>query len=305
VGSKGSVYGTNGNHGLRVATRLSLKNLILTAESTSQAQRDTGDLRLTLTQPNALLTLTKLTATKNSDAIDLSLEGTSTGITQSGLGWKLVDPLTNKVKASGRTNSDVSTDGNMTIPSTVAAGDYDLYVWGQQDGSAEQGWSNTATKPLRTTLTIPDSSSSDEPTTQHPELPDYELIIPSGFVLDGTHRGEDSNWVGESDNVQIVVNTLESDSHLDVSVNAESDDNTFALTNESGTATSTFKVRQNDASHTNSALSSGDSIFDIGSTGTFNTSLQVNWDDDGNKVPINLKAGKYQGKLLFSVTEVN
>lgn len=308
ISSTGASSGTSGSdkYGLRPALRLSLKNLVLAAESTSQAQSTTGDMRLTFTQPTALLTMTTLTATKNySGAIDLSLDGTSTGITQSGLGWKLVNPLSDTVEASGRTNSDVSTAGNMQIPSTVAAGDYDLYVWGQQDGSAEDGWSNIATKPLRTTLTINDS---EEPTVEqelptYPELPDYELIIPSGFVLDGTHRGEDSAWVGESDNVQLVVNKL-SASSLKVSVNAEDGAN-FTLESQGGSATTSFKARQNDSSHTNTVLSHGSELFAIDQTGVSKTTLQVNWDDVEDKVPKDLKTGKYQGKLLFSVTEVN
>jgi hypothetical protein len=290
--------------GMRPALRLQLDNLVLAADSKSQSQSETGDLRLTFAQNDALLSLTKLEATKDGSDVKLTLEGTSTGITSSGLGWKLVDPSTQIVEASGRTNTDVSTVGNMQIPSTVAAGEYDLYVWGQQDGSATEGWSNIATKPLRTTLTIP-AAVDEEPTInpvnpEYPPLPNYEVVVPSGFVLDGTHRGENANWVGETDNVQIVVNTIEAGASLKLSVNAQ-DGSTFSLSQLGGSGSAAFKIRQDGVIGT---LSSGDNIFDIDSTGTFTTTVQANWAGDGDKVPDKLKTGKYQGKLLFAVQEV-
>ncbi|MCI1643868.1 MAG: hypothetical protein LKI98_07065 [Bifidobacterium crudilactis] len=85
------------------------------------------------------------------------LAGSSDLQAQSGLGWKIADPAdATKVVASGRTNYDAASgsDGNMVVPcaAMTPGKDYDLYVWGQQDGSDVAGWTNRATEPVKGTI---------------------------------------------------------------------------------------------------------------------------------------------------------
>jgi uncharacterized repeat protein (TIGR02543 family)/LPXTG-motif cell wall-anchored protein len=50
-----------------------------------------------------------------------------------------------KVVTSGKSNG-----GNVVLPDSYdAAHGYTLYYWGQQDGSATNGWSNKATEPVK------------------------------------------------------------------------------------------------------------------------------------------------------------
>ncbi|MCI2149022.1 isopeptide-forming domain-containing fimbrial protein [Bifidobacterium crudilactis] len=87
------------------------------------------------------------------------LEGSSNLESQTGFGWKLVDPedVSGGVVASGRTNYDEAADsaGNMVVPCETLTPDKDyvLSVWGQEDGSDTVGWSNRATVPVTGTVT--------------------------------------------------------------------------------------------------------------------------------------------------------
>ncbi|MCI2148187.1 isopeptide-forming domain-containing fimbrial protein [Bifidobacterium crudilactis] len=156
--------------GLRPAFRLSLDRLLLSAHSKNQSQElnapnsGTPDsLRLTFVDADASLELSKVPfieqdAEAGGEWVLKDLEGSSNLESQSGLGWKLVDPTddSGEVVASGRTNYDAAakSDGNMVVPcGTLTAGKaYTLSVWGQQDGSDTVGWSNRATKPVTGTV---------------------------------------------------------------------------------------------------------------------------------------------------------
>ncbi|MCI1218856.1 InlB B-repeat-containing protein [Bifidobacterium crudilactis] len=63
------------------------------------------------------------------------------------MGWKIVDPDTDAVLGSGRSNSG----GNMALPEEVMSEDtiYDLYLWAQADGNATTGLTNRATEPVK------------------------------------------------------------------------------------------------------------------------------------------------------------
>ncbi|MEE8702121.1 isopeptide-forming domain-containing fimbrial protein [Bifidobacterium crudilactis] len=162
--SSAGAYGTG--VGLRPAFRLGLDRLLLSAHSKNQSQElnapnsGTPDsLRLTFVDADASLELSKVPfieqdAEAGGEWVLKDLEGSSNLESQSGLGWKLVDPTddSGEVVASGRTNYDAAakSDGNMVVPcETLTAGKaYTLSVWGQQDGSDTVGWSNRATKPV-------------------------------------------------------------------------------------------------------------------------------------------------------------
>jgi hypothetical protein len=167
---------TNGSHaqtlgigGLRPAFRLNLSTLLLSAHSKNQSQvlnapdgASPDSLRLTFVDAS-----TSVVLTSNPSIEQVSdgrwelrdLAGSSNLESQSGLGWKLVDPtdVSGEVVASGRTNYDAAakSDGNMVVPcETLTPGrDYLLSVWGQEDGSDTVGWSNRATTPVTGTVT--------------------------------------------------------------------------------------------------------------------------------------------------------
>ncbi|MFT9119649.1 MAG: isopeptide-forming domain-containing fimbrial protein, partial [Bifidobacterium psychraerophilum] len=137
-------------HGLRPAVRLGLDGLVLSALSGDQGQGASGDLRLTFVDPGKQLHSWSASVSGAAGSRALSLSGASD--LGSDMGWKVVDPVTSTVLGSGRT----SAGGNMVLPEslmTSATTDYDLYVWGQQDGSATVGLTNRATEPVKTTIT--------------------------------------------------------------------------------------------------------------------------------------------------------
>ncbi|MFT8988257.1 MAG: isopeptide-forming domain-containing fimbrial protein [Bifidobacterium psychraerophilum] len=136
--------------GLRPALRLNLDGLVLSALSGNQGQGASGDLRLTFVDPGKQLHTWSASVSGAAGSRMLSLSGSSD--LGADMGWKVVDPVTNMVLGSGRT----SAGGNMALPEALmpdVSKDYDLYVWGQQDGSAAGGLTNRATEPVKTTIT--------------------------------------------------------------------------------------------------------------------------------------------------------
>ncbi|MFT8650158.1 MAG: hypothetical protein ABF792_06890, partial [Bifidobacterium psychraerophilum] len=126
-------YASNVGYGLRPAVRLGLDGLVLSALNSDQSQGASGDLRLTFVESGKQLSSWSASVVGAAGSRALSLSGVSD--LGADLGWKVVDPVTSTVLGSGRT----STGGNMALPEslmTSATKDYDLYVWGQQDGSA-------------------------------------------------------------------------------------------------------------------------------------------------------------------------
>ncbi|MEE8701886.1 InlB B-repeat-containing protein [Bifidobacterium crudilactis] len=139
-----------GQLGLRPALRLQLGDLVLSADSVDQSQKKQGDLQLSFVQDGKSVTSEpKVKDVRTNGVSVLQLSGGSTNLdNQSGWGWKLVDTSDDDVVASGKSNAG----GNMTLPSSLdASKSYVLYYWGQEDGSAENGWSNKATEPLTLT----------------------------------------------------------------------------------------------------------------------------------------------------------
>ncbi|WP_162174592.1 isopeptide-forming domain-containing fimbrial protein [Bifidobacterium crudilactis] len=138
--------------GLRPALRLNVDNLLLSADSSNQSQGGGGDLRLTFVESGKKLHNGWSASVSGGEGSRvLSLSGSSDLDAQSGLGWKVVDPESNTVLGSGRTSSG----GNMALPESAMSDeskDYDLYVWGQEDGSAAEGLTNKATEPVKTTI---------------------------------------------------------------------------------------------------------------------------------------------------------
>jgi fimbrial isopeptide formation D2 family protein len=136
--------------GLRPALRLGLDGLLLSALNSNQGQGASGDLRLTYVEPGKQLDSWSASVSGAAGSRTLSLSGASD--LGADMGWKIVDPVTSTVLGSGRT----SAGGNMALPETLmpdATKDYDLYVWGQQDGSATVGLTNRATEPVKATIT--------------------------------------------------------------------------------------------------------------------------------------------------------
>ncbi|WP_034251590.1 InlB B-repeat-containing protein [Bifidobacterium crudilactis] len=185
--------------GLRPAFRLKLDDLLLSADSQDQSQLSATvtdadkdkSLRLTFVDADKSIadgSLPSISVERSGDKRKIAIDGGSSDFAaeQTGWGWKMFDPGTKAddtsddvVNQSGRSNKDVATDadGNMTLPSSVENGTtYNLYVWGQVDGSAENGWSNRATTPHKTTVSLVD------------------------YHLDGGTNNADNpvGWVGES-----------------------------------------------------------------------------------------------------------
>ncbi|MFT8358142.1 isopeptide-forming domain-containing fimbrial protein [Bifidobacterium aquikefiri] len=105
-------------------------------------------MRLTFVEPGKTLMGWSASVVGGAGSRRLNLSGVSDLDTHSGLGWKLVDPDTNDVLGSGRT----STGGNVALPEskmTDVSKEYDLYLWGQQDGNAVDGLTNGATEPVK------------------------------------------------------------------------------------------------------------------------------------------------------------
>ncbi|MFT8531774.1 SpaA isopeptide-forming pilin-related protein [Bifidobacterium aquikefiri] len=137
--------------GLRPALRLNLDNLLLSADSSNQSQSVAGDLRLTFVETGRKLDTWSASVTGGTGSRTLSLSGSSNLASQSGLGWKIVDPTTNTVLGPGKT----SAGGNVALPESQMTEDsknYDLYVWGQQDGSSAEGLTNRASEPVKATI---------------------------------------------------------------------------------------------------------------------------------------------------------
>ncbi|MFT8704590.1 SpaA isopeptide-forming pilin-related protein [Bifidobacterium aquikefiricola] len=136
--------------GLRLALRLNLENLLLSADSSNQSQSGANDLRLTFVESGKKLHSWSASVSGGAGSRSLDLSGSSD--LGSELGWKIVNPAQpGEVLGSGKT----SVDGNMALPEALMADetkDYDLYVWGQQDGSAADGLTNRATEPVKTTI---------------------------------------------------------------------------------------------------------------------------------------------------------
>ncbi|MCI1660353.1 SpaA isopeptide-forming pilin-related protein [Bifidobacterium psychraerophilum] len=135
--------------GLRPALRLGLDGLLLSALSGDQSQNTSGDLRLTYVEPGKQLHTWSASVVGVAGERELDLSGSSD--LGSDMGWKIVDPDTGVVLGSGRT----SAGGSRVLPEALmpdATKDYDLYVWGQQDGSATVGLTNRATEPVKTTI---------------------------------------------------------------------------------------------------------------------------------------------------------
>ncbi|MFT9120401.1 MAG: hypothetical protein ABF453_10370, partial [Bifidobacterium psychraerophilum] len=136
--------------GLRPALRLGLDGLLLSALNSNQGQGASGDLRLTYVEPGKQLDSWSASVSGAAGSRTLSLSGSSD--LGADMGWKVVDPVTSTVLGSGRT----SAGGNMALPEALmpdVSKDYDLYVWGQQDGSATVGLTNRATEPVKATIT--------------------------------------------------------------------------------------------------------------------------------------------------------
>ncbi|GAA6123045.1 hypothetical protein BPY_11530 [Bifidobacterium psychraerophilum] len=135
--------------GLRPALRLGLDGLLLSALNSDQSQGASGDLRLTYVESGRQLSSWSASVSGAAGSRALSLSGSSD--LGSDMGWKIVDPVTSTVLGSGRT----SVGGNMALPEALMpdmSKDYDLYVWGQEDGSATVGLTNRATEPVKMTI---------------------------------------------------------------------------------------------------------------------------------------------------------
>ncbi|MFT9174930.1 MAG: isopeptide-forming domain-containing fimbrial protein [Bifidobacterium psychraerophilum] len=106
-------------------------------------------MRLTYVEPGKQLHAWSASVVGVAGERELDLSGSSD--LGSDMGWKIVDPDTGVVLGSGRT----SAGGSRVLPEALmpdATKDYDLYVWGQQDGSATVGLTNRATEPVKTTI---------------------------------------------------------------------------------------------------------------------------------------------------------
>ncbi|MFT8331650.1 MAG: isopeptide-forming domain-containing fimbrial protein [Bifidobacterium psychraerophilum] len=121
----------------------------MSALSSDQSQGASGDLRLTYVESGRQLHTWSASVVGAAGSRALSLSGSSD--LGSDMGWKVVDPVTSTVLGSGRT----SAGGNMVLPEALMpdmSKDYDLYVWGQEDGSAVDGLTNRATEPVKATI---------------------------------------------------------------------------------------------------------------------------------------------------------
>ncbi|WP_152596811.1 hypothetical protein, partial [Bifidobacterium psychraerophilum] len=147
-----------------------------------------GDLRLTFAELGKQLSSWSASVVGAAGSRTLSLSGSSD--LGSDLGWKVVDPVTFTVLGSGRT----SAGGNMVLPEslmTSATTDYDLYVWGQEDGSATVGLTNRATEPVKMTITgwkvqVPPSYGIEVTGTTMGGLKAYKIGDYTDIVFDHT-----------------------------------------------------------------------------------------------------------------------
>jgi hypothetical protein len=199
LGASSSIAAYFAGYGLRPAVRLNLEQLLLSAHSEDQSQElnapnssSPDSLRLTFMDAETSVVLTGKPTIEQEPGVGgewvlKDLEGSSNLESQSGLGWKLVDPedTSGEVVASGRTNYDAAagSDGNMVVPcETLTPGrDYLLSVWGQEDGSDVVGWSNRATRPVTGTVRA-DGAGGCGPL-------DMPVAEPFGIALTGQTSG--------------------------------------------------------------------------------------------------------------------
>jgi fimbrial isopeptide formation D2 family protein len=143
------------NAGLRPAVRLDLKNLLLSAHEGNQSQvlAAVDSLSLTFVESGTKTTAWSVSVSGGAGSRVLDLRAASELGAQDAVGWKLVEQGESQtVKASGKTSA--AAGGTVALPSDVSdSATYDLYLWGQESGSASKGWSNKASEPLHCTLT--------------------------------------------------------------------------------------------------------------------------------------------------------
>lgn len=200
----------NEHYGLRTAFRLDLSKVLLTAypaRSGSGCLNPNGQVDYDW-NPCPVKTLTLLDSTKDMNHPQINIDSHYTvSITEAGnnpdidgYGWKLVDPTDpTKVVESGfvgKSETFYLPDGFMDFQGT-----YDLWYWGQKNGSASAGLSNTATNPLRVTI-------------KNMQAVPYEVTIPAAYTLDGGKPGDAASWVGDTHNVKIDVGSLPDPYHI-------------------------------------------------------------------------------------------
>ncbi|MDN5972203.1 MAG: hypothetical protein L0I10_03920 [Bifidobacterium crudilactis] len=125
----------------------------MSADSSDQSQNGSGDLRLTFVQSGmqTAVSAVSLRGGVGSRVVDVQVLS-GLGAAQDAVGWKLVEQgESQKVEASGVTDGAVG--GSVVLPSGLDESKvYDLYVWGQENGSAAEGWSNKASEPVKMLL---------------------------------------------------------------------------------------------------------------------------------------------------------
>ncbi|WP_156958275.1 SpaA isopeptide-forming pilin-related protein [Bifidobacterium crudilactis] len=114
------------------------------SENQTQVLDDDDSLRLTFADENWSLKDSKLDSVPGTLMVDADEDASIDGY-----GWKAVDPTAEdgSVFASG-----FSEDGNIDTSVFPAGKVLDFYFWGQENGSAEKGWSNRATTANRVTI---------------------------------------------------------------------------------------------------------------------------------------------------------
>jgi hypothetical protein len=140
-------------HSLRPALRLRLDSLVLSADSSDQSQNGGGDLRLTFVQSGMQTAVSAVSLRSGVGSLVVDVQVLSgLGAAQDAVGWKLVEQgESQKVEASGVTDGAVG--GSVVLPSGLDESKVDdLYVWGQENGSAAEGWSNKASEPVKMLL---------------------------------------------------------------------------------------------------------------------------------------------------------
>jgi hypothetical protein len=279
--------------GLRPALRLGLDNLLLSADSQDQSQRASSDLRLTFVESGKKLNEDwSVSVSDDAGPRRLSLSGRSDLDAQSGLGWKVVDPESNTVLGSGKTNDG----GNTRLPMlamTDELKDYDLYVWGQQDGSESAGLTNKATEPVKTTIKgkqLPGSDVSGEVESE------VMVTLPAGFVLDGTKAGDVSQWVGNNVNLAINVAGVAEGEQVAVRVAAQNGDPALEIT--SGEKSLGYELRVNQSSTPLKFQNGSDLVVSSGTPVA--ATLQARFVD--GIVASDADAGDYAGALTFQIT---
>jgi hypothetical protein len=287
-----SYYSTSDTaQGFRPALRLSLDNLLLSANSNNQGQSGVGDLRLTFVESGEQLDEWFASVSGDAGSRELNLSGSS-GYGNV-LGWKIVDPELGVVLGSGRT----SAGGNVSLPEAAMTDEskaYDLYVWGQEDGSAVEGWTNKATEPEKTTITgwqVKGVTGTDVSGEVESEV---VVTLPAAFVLDGAKAGDDSRWVGNNANLAIDVAGVAEEEQVVVRIAAQDGDPSLAIVSGQRSLAYELRVNQSDSmsEHNGSELvvSSGESVA---------ATLQARFIDGA--VPSNAGAGDYAGTLNFQI----